>query len=69
MTYKEKLELETLTKSMPELEKKKEALLTKLNEANLEYSLITSISEELSSINQALESAEIRWLELSEKAV
>ena len=69
MTYKEKLELETLTKSMPELEKKKEALLTKLNEANLEYSLITSISEELSSINQALETAEIRWLELSEKTV
>ena len=69
MTYKEKLELDTLTKSMPELEKKKEALLTKLNESNLEYSLITSISEELSTINQALESAEIRWLELSEKTV
>jgi ATP-binding cassette subfamily F protein uup len=69
MTYKEKLELDTLTKSMPELEKKKEALLTKLNETNLDYSLITSISEELSNINQALESAEIRWLELSEKIV
>ena len=69
MTYKEKLELETLTKSMPALEKKKEALIAKLNEPNLDYSLITSISEELSSINQALESAEIRWLELSEKTV
>jgi ATP-binding cassette subfamily F protein uup len=69
MTYKEKLELETLTKSMPALEKKKEALIAKLNEPNLDYSLITSISEELSSINQALETAEIRWLELSEKTV
>jgi ATP-binding cassette subfamily F protein uup len=69
MTYKEKLELDTLTKSMPDLEKKKLALLDQLNATNLDYSLITSISEELSSVNQALESAEIRWLELSEKAV
>jgi ATP-binding cassette subfamily F protein uup len=69
MTYKEKLELETLTKSMPALEKKKEALIAKLNEPNLDYSLITSISEELSNINQTLETAEIRWLELSEKTV
>jgi len=40
-----------------------------LNEPNLDYSLITSISEKLSNVNQALESAEIRWLELSEKTV
>ena len=69
MTYKEKLELDTLTKSMPDLEKKKAALLEQLNAANLDYNLITSISEELSNINQALELAEIRWLELSEKVV
>ena len=69
MTYKEKLELDTLTKSMPDLEKKKAALLEQLNATNLDYTLITSISEELSNINQALELAEIRWLELSEKAV
>ncbi len=69
MTYKEKLELDTLTKSMPDLEKKKAALLEQLNATNLDYNLITSISEELSNINQALELAEIRWLELSEKLV
>ena len=69
MTYKEKLELDTLTKSMPDLETKKAALLAQLNEPNLDYSLITSISEKLSNVNQALESAEIRWLELSEKTV
>jgi len=69
MTYKEKLELDTLTKSMPDLENKKSALLAQLNEPNLDYSLITSISEKLSIVNQALESAEIRWLELSEKTV
>ena len=54
---------------MPDLEKKKAALLEQLNATNLDYNLITSISEELSNINQALELAEIRWLELSEKSV
>ena len=33
------------------------------------FSKLISISEELSSINQAVETAEIRWLELSEKTV
>ena len=69
MTYKEKLELDNLTKSMPDLEKKKEELLAQLSATNLDYGLITSVSEELSSVNQALELAEIRWLELSEKSV
>ena len=69
MTYKEKLELDTLTKTIPDLEKKKEVLLGRLNEPNLDYNLITSISEDLSKVNLALETAEIRWLELSEKAI
>ena len=69
MTYKEKLELDTLTKTIPDLEKKKEVLLVQLNEPNLDYNLITSISEDLSKVNLALETAEIRWLELSEKAI
>jgi ATP-binding cassette subfamily F protein uup len=69
MTYKEKLELDTLTKTIPDLEKKKEVLLGRLNEPNLDYNLITSISEDLSKVNLALETAEIRWLELSEKVV
>ena len=69
MTYKEKLELDTLTKTIPDLEKKKEVLLVQLNEPNLDYNLITSISEDLSKVNLALETAEIRWLELSEKSM
>ena len=69
MTYKEKLELDTLSKNIPELEKQKEVLLVQLNEPNLDYKLITSLSDDLSKINLALETAEIRWLELSEKAI
>lgn len=69
MTYKEKLELDTLSKNIPELEKQKEVLLVQLNEPNLDYKLITSLSDDLSKINLELETAEIRWLELSEKAI
>ena len=69
MTYKEKLELDTLSKNIPELEKQKEVLLVQLNEPNLDYKFITSLSDDLSKINLALETAEIRWLELSEKAI
>ncbi len=69
MTFKEKLELDTLSKNIPELEKQKEVLLVQLNEPNLDYKFITSLSDDLSKINLALETAEIRWLELSEKAI
>ncbi|MEK0422752.1 MAG: hypothetical protein RLZ95_662 [Bacteroidota bacterium] len=67
MSYKEKLEFETLNKEMPVLEEKKTALTAQLNNASLNYEEIISISEKLSEVNAALELAEIRWLELSEK--
>ena len=67
MTYKEKLEFETLNKEMPLLEEKKIAFTAQLNSTNLNYEEIISISEKLTEVNAALELAEIRWLELSEK--
>jgi ATP-binding cassette subfamily F protein uup len=67
MTYKEKLELETLNKEMPVMEAKKALLNEKLNDSHLKYEEILLISEELASLNHTLEAAELRWLELSEK--
>ena len=67
LTYKEKLEFETLNKEMPLLEEKKTAFTAQLNSTNLNYEEIISFSEKLSEVNAALELAEIRWLELSEK--
>jgi ATP-binding cassette subfamily F protein uup len=67
MTYKEKLELETLNKEMPILEEKKAAFTEQLNNTNLNYEEIIAISEKLSELNAALNLAEVRWLELSEK--
>ncbi len=67
MSYKEKLELENLNKNMPLLEDKKTVLTEQLNNPNLKYEEIISLSETLANINHELEAAELRWLELSEK--
>jgi ATP-binding cassette subfamily F protein uup len=67
MTFKEKHELDTLNKTVPELESKKEALTNQLNVPNLDYNEIIKLSEQLGILNNELEAAELRWLELSEK--
>ncbi len=67
MSYKEKLELEQLNKSMPAMEIKKAALAAELNNTTGDYTQITSLSAELASLTADLEAAELRWLELSEK--
>jgi ATP-binding cassette subfamily F protein uup len=67
MTFKEKHELENLNKRLPELEKEKTSLETKLNTSSLDYNEILQLTEALSKVNQELESAELRWLELTEK--
>lgn len=67
MSYKEKLELEQLNKSMPELESKKAELTEALNNCVGDYNEITALSAQLASITATLEAAELRWLELSEK--
>jgi ATP-binding cassette subfamily F protein uup len=67
MSYKEKLELEQLNKSMPELESKKAILTTELNNSSGDYTAITALSAQLASVTTELELAELRWLELSEK--
>ena len=67
MSYKEKLELEQLNKSMPDLENKKAALTNELNNSTGDYTQITALSAELASVTAELEAAELRWLALSEK--
>jgi len=67
MSYKEKLELEQLNKSMPELESKKVTLTHELNNSTGDYTSITVLSAQLASVTTELEAAELRWLELSEK--
>jgi ATP-binding cassette subfamily F protein uup len=67
MSYKEKLELEQLNKSMPALEAQKAELTASLNASTGDYNEITQLSAQLASLTAELEHAELRWLELSEK--
>jgi ATP-binding cassette subfamily F protein uup len=67
LTYKEKLELADLDKNMPLLEAEKAELTNKLNNPDLNYEEIIALSEKLAKINLDLETAELRWLALSEK--
>jgi ATP-binding cassette subfamily F protein uup len=67
MSYKEKLELEQLNKSMPALEIKKATLTNELNNMTGDYTAITELSAQLASVTAELEASELRWLELSEK--
>jgi ATP-binding cassette subfamily F protein uup len=67
LTYKEKLELSDLDKNMPLLEAEKAELTNKLNNPSLKYEEIIALSEKLAKINLDLETAELRWLALSEK--
>ena len=49
------------------MESKKVLLSEKLNDASLDYNAIIQLSEELGTLNQTLEAAELRWLTLNEK--
>ncbi|MDN3658327.1 ABC-F family ATP-binding cassette domain-containing protein [Ferruginibacter paludis] len=67
LSFKEKRELELLEKEMPELQKEKAALETKMNEGNLGFDELQKAAERIGVIVQLLDEKEMRWLELSEK--
>jgi len=67
LSFKEKRELELLDKEMPELQKEKAALETKMNEGNPGFDELQKAAERIGIIVQLLDEKEMRWLELSEK--
>ncbi|MDW8273058.1 MAG: ABC-F family ATP-binding cassette domain-containing protein [Chitinophagales bacterium] len=66
LSYKEKLELEKLNKEIPELERRKNELNTRIVQECLPYEQLQSLLAELEQVVVALEASELRWLELSE---
>jgi ATP-binding cassette subfamily F protein uup len=67
LSYKERLEFETLETSLPQLEAKRDELQAALlNETD--HVQMQSLGEALGRVTQDLEDAEMRWLELSERA-
>jgi ATP-binding cassette subfamily F protein uup len=65
-SFKEKRELEILEKEMPELQKEKAVLETKMNDGNLGFEELQKAAERIGIIVQLLDEKEMRWLELSE---
>jgi ATP-binding cassette subfamily F protein uup len=66
LSYKEKQELETLDKLIPELEQQKNALEARLMEVNLHFTELEQISRQLEDVRNELDEKGMRWLELQE---
>jgi ATP-binding cassette subfamily F protein uup len=66
LSFKEKFELESIEKEMPELQKEKQMLEVKMSN-NLSYEDLQAAADRISSIIQLLDEKEMRWLELSER--
>lgn len=64
--FKEKYELEQIEKEMPELEAKRDALQSKMQEAGLSHEDIASISIELGELAVRIEEMTDRWIELDD---
>ena len=66
LSFKEKFELESIEKEMPELQKEKEMLEQKMS-TNLSYEDLQKAADRISKIIQLLDEKELRWLEFSER--
>jgi ATP-binding cassette subfamily F protein uup len=68
MSYKEKCEFEQLEKEIEQLTKEKESIEKALSSGQISVEEITAMSKRLPVLNDELDTKEMRWLELSEKA-
>lgn len=66
LSYKEKLEFETLEKEINDLTKEKEELTRQLNKPDTGFDQLQKQSIRFSEITKLLDEKELRWLELSE---
>ena len=67
LSYKERLEFETLEKDLPKLEARRDDLQSALL-AEVDHQKMQSLGEELGQLSEQIDLAEMRWLELSERA-
>ncbi|MEI9956346.1 MAG: ABC transporter C-terminal domain-containing protein [Ferruginibacter sp.] len=67
LSFKEKLEFETIEKEMPALQKEKAGLEDKMNNGSLNFEELQKAAARVGEIVAALDEKEMRWLELSER--
>ena len=68
LSYKEQREFEMLEKEIADLEKERTGLYEKLNDSTLPYDQLQQMTARISEISEAIDTKEMRWLELSEHA-
>lgn len=66
ISYKEKLEYETLEKELENLEIKKNTLVSKMNDGNINHIELQKLGSEMENIVSEIDSKTMRWLELAE---
>jgi ATP-binding cassette subfamily F protein uup len=66
LSYKEKMEMQTIEKRLKQLEKRKSEIERAFLDGTLNSEDIQKMSRELGTIGNEIEESEIRWLELSE---
>ncbi|MFI3248346.1 MAG: ABC-F family ATP-binding cassette domain-containing protein [Rikenellaceae bacterium] len=67
LSFKEKRELESIEKELPELEIRKAELEQELSSGELSVVDLTAKSEQISAIIEQIDEKSMRWLELSER--
>ncbi|WP_462240437.1 ABC-F family ATP-binding cassette domain-containing protein [Ferruginibacter sp.] len=67
LSFKEKLEFETIEKDMPALQKEKATLEEKMNSGSLNFEDLQKAAARIGEIVSQLDEKEMRWLELSER--
>ncbi len=66
LSYKEKMELEQLSKDIEKLEEEQKSIEQQLCTGTLDIERLTSLSKRLPEVKDLLDEKEMRWLELSE---
>lgn len=66
LSYKEKMELEQLSKDIEKLEEEQKSIEQQLCTGTLDIDRLTSLSKRLPEVKDLLDEKEMRWLELSE---
>ena len=67
LSFKEKLEFETIEKELPELQKERSLLEEKMNSGTMSFDELQKAAQRISVIVQLLDEKEMKWLELSER--
>ena len=68
LTYNDQRELDRLTRDIPKLEAERDRLSSRLTEESRDVARVVELSQALAAATDAVDEAETRWLELTERA-